>query len=64
MYLPIEGVAECKVGGIEAELKQGGDLSWVGYNYWTDWTSLVRKNGGPIFGPIEGKYLCQHGFEC
>ena len=27
MYLPIEGVAECKVGGIEAELKQGGDLS-------------------------------------
>ena len=27
MYLPIEGVAECKVGGIEAKLKQGGDLS-------------------------------------
>ena len=26
MYLPIEGIAERKVSGIEAELKQGGDL--------------------------------------
>ena len=27
MYLPIKEVVECKVGGIEAELKQGVDLS-------------------------------------
>ena len=27
MHLPMEGVAERKVSGIEAELKQGGDLS-------------------------------------